>query len=244
MLVLKGRTVVVTRAVHQSEGFVRRLEAAGARVVRFPVIAIAPPIDWAPVDAAMAQLDGFDWIVFTSANAVEAFLHRVGARAVESRIAAVGPATAQALSEHRLPVHLMPENHVAEGLVDAFAHRNLAGKHILLPRAAAARDVLPQALRAQGAIVQIVDVYRNILPPAPGDFPAAADWVTFTSASTVKNLLALVPREQWENARLASIGPETSAVLRQHRLLVTVEASPSTQEALAEAIAMWENNAQ
>ncbi len=244
MLALNGRTVVVTRAAHQSEALVRRLEAVGARVVRFPVIAIAPPIDWAPADEAVAQLDAFDWIVFTSANAVQAFLGRVGARAVQSRIAAVGPATAQALSDHQLPVHLMPENHVAEGLVDAFAHQNLVGQHILLPRAAAARDVLPKALRAQGAFVQIVDVYRNILPPAPGDFPAAVDWVTFTSASTVKNLLALIPREKWGNARIASIGPETSAVLRQHQLLVTVEASPSTQEALAEAIVVWENSAQ
>ena len=246
MPALSGRTVVVTRAAHQSEALVRQLEAEGARVIRFPVIAIAPPADWAPVDQAIAQLDAFHWIIFTSANAVDAFLDRAGLLSARVRVAAVGPATARALEAHGIAVTLMPDGHIAEGLIAAFAQQHLAGKRILLPRAAAARDALPDALRTQGAYVEIVDVYRNVLPTASGSdkFPHAPDWVTFTSASTVKNLLALVPRDQWASARLASIGPATSAALRQHHLPVTVEASPSTQEALAEAIALWENSVQ
>jgi len=244
MRAFEGQTIVVTRAAHQSQGFVRLLEADGARVVHFPVIAIVPPADWTPVDRAIAELEAFAWVIFTSANAVAAFFQRAGGRGVKGRIAAVGPATAQALERLGFAVDLMPENHIAEGLIAALANEDVARKRILLPRAAGARDVLPNALSARGALVQAVDVYRNVVPPALPDFPSEADWITFTSASTVKNLLALVPRAQWAKAKLASIGPETSAALRQDRLAVTVEASPSTQEALVNAMAVWENSAQ
>ncbi|MBY0502409.1 MAG: uroporphyrinogen-III synthase [Bryobacteraceae bacterium] len=243
MPALSGRTVVVTRAPHQSAAFVRLLEAEGARVVRFPVIAIAEPASWAPVDESIAALPGFAWVVFTSANAVDAFLGRTNL-APGVQVAAVGPATAQALAQRGVAVQLMPESHVAEGLAAEFARLDLRDQRVLLPRAAAARDVLPEALRRQGALVTAVDVYRNVLPDSPGEFPAQPDWITFTSASTVKNLLALVPRELWGAAKLASIGPETSAALRKHGLPVTVEAAPSTQEALVRVIALWENSAQ
>lgn len=244
MPALDGRTVVITRAAHQSEGFVRLLEAEGARVVRFPVIAIAPPLDWAPADDAIGHLHQYDWLLFTSANAVDAFFDRAGDAFLYGRIAAIGPATAEALRRRNRPVDLMPDVHIAEGLLDAFAGWDVNRLHILLPRAASARDVLPKRLEERGAAVDLVDVYRNVLPEPTGDFPAAVDWVTFTSASTVKNLLALAPRERWASAKLASIGPETSAALRKHQLPVTVEASPSTQEALAAAITLWENSQQ
>ena len=243
MAALDGKIVVVTRAVHQSTGFVRLLEGLGATVKHFPVIAIAPPEDWGPVDRAIAGLDQYGWLIFTSANAVDCFFDRAGTARVKGRVAAVGPATAQALAARGVAVDLVPPDHIAEGLVAAFAERDLTGVRMLLPRAASAREVLPKALRAQGAIVDAVDVYRNTLPSTGAVFPAHPDWVTFTSASTVKNLLALVPREQFVSAKLASIGPETSAALRLHQLPVTAEASPSTQEALAAAMALWENGA-
>lgn len=243
MAALDGKLVVVTRAIHQSQGFVRRLEEMGAQVRHFPVIAIAPPEDWGPADQAIKQLHVYQWLIFTSANAVDAFFHRAGSPKQLPRVAAVGPATAQALQSRGVPVELVPENHIAEGLIAAFAHQDLHRIRVLLPRAAAARDILPDSLRQRGALVDVVEVYRNVLPEPVTDFPAAPDWVTFTSASTVKNLLALVPRERFATAKLASIGPETSAALRRHHLPVTVEASPSTQEALAAAIALWENNA-
>ena len=244
MPALDGRLIVVTRAAHQSAGFVRLLESLGATVAHFPVIEIAPPDSWAPVDTAVARFDEYAWLIFTSANAVDAFFDRAGTVAVHARIAAVGPATARALQNRGLAAELVPADHVAEGLITLFAAQNLAGSRILLPRAASARDVLPDALRAQGAVVDVVEVYRNTLPRPSQEFPAGADWITFTSASTVKNLLALVPRERLAGAKLASIGPETSAALRIHQLPVTVEASPSTQEDLAHALAAWENSAQ
>ncbi len=241
---LNGRLVVVTRAAHQSLGFIQLLESLGARVVQFPVIAIAPPADWAPVDQAIAALTTYDWLVFTSANAVDAFFDRAGELTPTARIAVIGPATAQAVARRGLSVDLQPANHIAEGLVAEFAALPFAGVRLLIPRAASARDVLPDALRMQGAQVDLVDVYRNTLPTEVAPFPDAPDWITFTSASTVKNLLALVDRARFAEARLASIGPETSAALRRHQLPVTVEARPSTQEALAQAMALWENNAQ
>ena len=244
MPALDGQRVVVTRAAHQSLSFVQSLESLGAIVLHFPVIAIAPPADWAPVDAAIADLARYQWLIFTSANAVEAFFARAGHVPFKGRIAAVGPATARALDHHGHGPTLTPADHIAEGLIALFAQEALGGVRILLPRAASARDVLPDALRAQGARVDVVDVYRNTLPAKSSVWPVAFDWITFTSASTVKNLLALVPRASVEGAKLASIGPETSAALRRHQLTVTVEASPSTQEGLAAAMAAWENSPQ
>ena len=239
---LSGQLVVVTRAPHQSQGFIQLLESLGARIAHFPVIAIAPPTDWGPADEAIGALENYEWLIFTSANAVDAFFDRASPRHLRNlfaRIAVVGPATAQALQKHGRSADLMADDHVAEGLIAAFARIEVNLLHMLLPRAAAARDVLPEALRDRGADVDVVEVYRNTLPAIGEPFPRDPAWITFTSASTVKNLLALVPREQWEHAKLASIGPETSAALRQHQLHVTVEAKPSTQEALAAAIARW-----
>lgn len=247
MPALDGQLVVVTRAVHQSAGFVRLLQQLGARVAHYPVIEIAAPLDWGPADEALNALYRYEWLIFTSANAVHAFFNRATPQQLEwlpTRIAVVGPATAQALERHHRQATLVADDHVAEGLIAAFARMEVNLLHMLLPRAAGARDTLPDALGNRGAAVDVVEVYRNTLPTPSQPFPANPDWVTFTSASTVKNLLALVPREAFAMARLASIGPETSAALRAHGLTATVEAKPSTQEALSDAIALWENNAQ
>jgi uroporphyrinogen-III synthase len=245
MAALDGQLVVVTRAAHQSSSFVQLLRSFGAEVAHFPVIAIAPPADWGPLDEALAKLHGYDWLIFTSANAVDVFFTRATPEQLQSlyaRIAVVGPATARAVERHHRTVDLVADDHIAEGLITAFGRLEVNRLHMLLPRAAGARDTLPDALGERGAAVDVIEVYRNTVPASPGAFPSTPDWVTFTSASTVKNLLALVPREQFADAKLASIGPETSAALRQHHLRVTVEASPSTQEGLAAAMAAWENN--
>ena len=239
---LEGQLVVVTRTPHQSQAFIELLKSLGANVAHFPVIAIAPPADWGPADQAIGSLENYEWLIFTSANAVDAFFDRTSSRHLKNlfaRIAVVGPATAQALERRYRSADLIADDHVAEGLITAFARFEVNLLHMLLPRAAGARDVLPEALRGRGADVDVVEVYRNTLPAITQPFPRDPEWITFTSASTVKNLLALVPREQWGDAKLASIGPETSAALRQHQLQVTVEAKPSTQEALAMAIAGW-----
>jgi uroporphyrinogen-III synthase len=159
-------------------------------------------------------------------------------------VAAIGPATARAAESRGLVVSLVPDEYVAESVAAAFEKEDLAGKAILLPRAAVARDVVPEALRARGARVDIVDVYRTVLPP---DAPESArriftggakpDWVTFTSSSTVKNLLAVAPREWLAGVRTASIGPVTSGVLRQHGFEPDAEAAESTMAGLVAAIA-------
>lgn len=233
---LEGQRVVVTRAAGQAEEFNAALRAAGAVVLEYPVIAIGPPASWEPVDAAIAQLADYDWIVFTSANAARLFWERAGAKATKARVCAVGPATARAVEQSGRVVDVVPGEFVGEGALATLKNLGVASQRILLPRATVARDVLPDGLRAAGALVDVVDVYRNVLPERPGAFPANVDWVTLTSASTVKNLLVLVGRDALDGVKTASIGPQTSAVLRMHDLPVTVEASPSTAEGLLEAM--------
>lgn len=238
---LSGQRVVVTRAEGQAREFTAALREAGAEVIEYPVIEIVEPESWEPVDRAIANLDQYDWLVFTSANAVRCFFQRAADARVRARIVAVGPATRKAIEDFGHSVDLVPEEHIGEGVVAALAEYNLRGTRILLPRAAVARDVVPQTLRELGAEVDVVDVYRNVLPQSPGPFPENVDWITFTSASTVKNLLALVDRSLIEPVRLASIGPETTKALRKHGLDATVEASPSTMDDLLAAMDAYED---
>ena len=233
---LDGQRVVVTRAAGQAEEFNRLLRQAGATVIEYPVIAIVHPSDWSAVDAAIARLATYHWIVFTSANAARIFWARAGAAASQARICAVGPATAGAVLEAGRSVDLVPRDFIGEGALQALSAAGVSGGRILLPRAAAARDVLPDGLRAAGAVVDVVEVYCNGLPADPGPFPVRPDWVTFTSASTVKNLLVLAGPDALKGVRLASIGPQTSAALRMHGLPVTVQAQPSTTAGLVDAM--------
>ena len=237
-LPLAGQRVVVTRAAGQAEEFNQALREAGATVVEYPVIAILPPETWAPVDAAIAQLAAYDWVVFTSANAAREFWHRAGDAPTSARICAVGPATAQAVTSAGRRVDLVPEDFIGEGALAALLNAGMAGQRVLLPRAAVAREVLPEGLRAAGAQVDVAEVYRNGLPANAAPFPAdpPPDWITFTSASTVKNLLVLAGPHVLQGVRLASIGPQTSAALRLHGLPVTVEAQPSTTAGLLDAM--------
>jgi uroporphyrinogen III methyltransferase/synthase len=159
-----------------------------------------------------------------------------------ARVAAIGPATAEAISQLHVKVDVIPENFVAEGLAAAFEQFDMTGRKVLVARAAEGRDVVPEALRQRGARVDVVDIYRNVVPP---DAPARArevfahkpDWVTFTSSSTVKNLLSMIDRTALEGVRLASIGPATSETMRKHGLTVDAEAEPHTMEGLVRA--MW-----
>jgi uroporphyrinogen III methyltransferase/synthase len=212
------------------------------------VIELAPLDDYSALDSAVARLEQYDWIVLTSTNAVDYFLARLRAcnrdvRAIRGKLCAIGPATREALEAAHLIVDLMPEEHVAEGLAQAFEKHDLGGARVLLPRAAEAREVIPKTLASMGAHVDIVDSYRNIVPR---DAEARireylrrgkrADWITFTSGSTVKNWLALAGRDSLDGVRVASIGPATSEVLRKHGVPVDAEANPYTTDALLEAI--------
>ena len=247
-LPLFGQRIVVTRAAEQARELTDRLRALGADAVELPTISLVPPLDTAPLDAAIAQLDTYDWLVFTSANGVRFFLERLDAsafdlRSLRARLAAIGPATAAALEALHLKTDLVPESFVAEALAEAFGKFDLAGKRIMLPRAAAARDVLPEALRAMGAQVDVAAAYRNVVPEGAAErarelfsSPRKPDWATFTSSSTVTNFLAIAPPGALEGVRIASIGPVTSAAAARHGLAVDAEAKRFTIDGLIEAL--------
>jgi uroporphyrinogen III methyltransferase/synthase len=162
-------------------------------------------------------------------------------RSLKARICAIGPATRRAIESLHLKVDRMPAEYVAESLVAAFASEPLQGKRILLPRAAVARDLIPVELAKLGAQVDVVEAYRNAIPE---DAPARAreifskkpDWITFTSSSTVKNLVAIAGSEALAGVRIASIGPVTSETVRRHGLKVDAEAKQYTIEDLVAAI--------
>ncbi len=230
-LPLYGKRVVVTRA--ETSRMNTKLRSLGADVVEFPVIRIVPPRDPAPLDRAVTELSTYDWLIFTSVNGVRQFFDRVqDLRTLRAKICTIGPATRDEVEKLKLVVDAVPEEYVGEGLLRALPG-DLTGLRILLPRAAVARDLVPDSLRERGASVDVVEAYQT-LPPDPPPAPhGPADWITFTSSSTVKNYLALAGKPQ---ARLASIGPITSETLRMHGLEPAVEAKEYTVEGLVEGI--------
>jgi len=247
-LPLFGQSIVVTRARGQAAVLSERLRALGAAVIELPVIELLPPADFAPLDRAIERLSSYDWIIFTSVNGVRFFLDRLDRsvsdlRQLRGRICAIGPATRRALEDLHLKVDLMPSQYVAESLLEAFEAHDLAGKRILLPRAAVARDLIPEALAQRSAMVDVVEAYRSSMPE---DAPARAreiftgvhppQWVTFTSSSTVHNLLQAAGRAPLERVRIASIGPVTSKTLRSHGLEVHAEAESYIIDGLVAAI--------
>ncbi len=247
-LPLFGKQIVVTRAAAQAGTLGNRLHELGAEVVELPVIAFAPPLDPAPLDFAIANLAEYDWLIFTSANGVRYFLDHLDQspydlRRLRAKLCAIGPATAKELEALHLKVDLIPEEYVGESLVAAMSKFDLTGKRILIPRAAVARDVVPDALLKLGAIVDVVETYRTVVPAGSEAIAKQLlsatrkpDWVTFTSSSTVKNFLVLAGAELLSGVNIASIGPVTSATARMHGLAVTVEAEPHTIEGLVDAI--------
>jgi uroporphyrinogen III methyltransferase/synthase len=247
-LPLFGLKIVVTRAAEQAGDLSDRLRALGADAIELPVISLGPPADPTPLDRAIENLAAYDWLIFTSVNGVRFFMDQLDQsphdlRSLKARICAIGPATRKTIEELHLKVDVMPEEYVAESLIGAFAAQDLAGKKVLLPRAAVARDVIPVELAKLGAQVDVVEAYRNVVPPNAPDrareiFNAAKkpDWITFTSSSTVKNLLAITGREVIDGIRIASIGPVTSSTLCAHGLQVDAQATQFTLDGLVAAI--------
>ena len=238
-LPLFGKRVVITREQLQAPQFSAQLRELGAEVVECPVIEIRPIPGPPP-----AGLCEYDWVIFTSVNGVRHFVDRLDdIRELKGKIAAVGASTKAALEALHLKVDLVPADYVAEGIVAAFANEDLLGKRILLPRASVARDLVPDELAKRGACVDVLDVYRTVVPEnAPGYAEQAfsgrekPNWVTFTSSSTVKNLLAIVDRQKLDGVRIASIGPVTSATIEKHGLHVDCEANPHTMNGLLSAL--------
>ncbi|MBM3761083.1 MAG: uroporphyrinogen-III C-methyltransferase [Acidobacteria bacterium] len=238
-LPLHGLRIAITRARHSALELAGQLTALGAQVLEYSTIEIAPPSSYAALDEAIAKLETYDWLIFTSVNAVEAFAARLrqssrDLRNLRARLCTVGPATRRALEQMHLKVDVVPAEYVAESLVKALESFPMQGKRVLIPRAAVARDTVPSALRELGAEVEIAEAYRTIVP-ASGPAPEA-DWVTFTSSSTVKNFIALNEPNTISRYKTASIGPITSETLRLHGIEPTVEANPHTTQGLIDAI--------
>ncbi|MEJ2218416.1 MAG: uroporphyrinogen-III synthase [Gemmatimonadota bacterium] len=248
---LAGKRVVVTRARHQAAEFVEALEALGAEVVAFPTIRIVAPEDPEPLRRAVADLASYDWLVLTSSNGVARFwneLQRAGVDAAALsglRIACVGTSTAAAVEAHGARVSVVPAKHVGEGLLEAMvATGAVAGARILLPRAAEARDVLPDGLRAEGALVDDVAAYRTV--PDTEGAAAMRSWLaageidvlTFTSSSSVRNFVETVGGDVG-GACVAVIGPVTGDTARELGLDVQVQAEPHTVPGLVQALAAW-----
>jgi uroporphyrinogen III methyltransferase / synthase len=234
---LAGRRVAVTRAREQASGLAARLRALGAEVLETPairIVALAPP---AP------EIERYDLVCLTSPNGVRLLFERLAAagrdaRALHgARVAAIGPATARALREHGVIADVMPERAVAEALVEALGETTV--RRALIARARVARDVLPDALRACGAEVDVLELYETVaepLSPEQADAARGADYVTFTSASTVRNLLSATGGTLDTAARLVSIGPVTSDALREHGLEPHVEAERHDVDGLVETL--------
>jgi len=248
-LPLFGRRIVITRAARQAAELREPLHALGAEVIELPVISIEPAEDPGPLERAAERIGDYDWIIFTSVNGVRFFVDaldrsKLDLRAIRARVCATGPATAGALERLHIKVDLMPERYVAESLAAAFAHVEMAQKRVLIPRAAVARDVIPVELRRRGATVDVVEAYRNMMPPGAaervrGIFEGARrpHWVTFTSSSTATNFLDAAGSAALEGVRVASIGPVTTATLGARGIHVDIEAREYTMEGLVAAIA-------
>ena len=248
-LPLAGRRILVTRAAHQAGKLSEELRALGAIPVEVPILEIRPPASYDPLDEALHRLNQYDWLIHTSATAARALAERaeqhgiaLDANALLS-VAAVGPATAAAAERAHLRVTLMPEAYVAEGLVSAFAEKAL-GKRILLARASVARDIIPDALRAVGATIDVVDAYQNVLPgAAPQRLRSALtqpiDAATFTSSSTVTHLAEAALKAgitfPLEGVPAISIGPITSQTLRDLHWEPAAEAQQHDIPGLIEA---------
>ena len=242
---LSGLRVVVTRPENQVDGMCNRLRALRAEPIEFPVISIAPAEAGGPLDRAIVQLDRFDWVIFTSVNGVEQFWARLVEVRTQShngpirgKVAAIGPATAAALRQRGVRVHLVPGEYRAEAILDEIG--GVAGQRILLPRADIARPALAEGLRARGAKVDEVAAYHTVLgQPHPAAFDAlrtGVDVITFTSSSTVRNFLRLTDGLDYGDPLIACIGPVTAATAREMGLHVDVVAKEYTIDGLLEAL--------
>jgi uroporphyrinogen-III synthase len=252
---LQGKRIVITRPRRQAESLVDRLQALGAVPVVFPTIVIAPAAQNGALEEAIANLTGYDWLIFTSRNGVEIFwdyLSRAGEsaeRLAEIKIAAIGPATAAALEERGATAHLVPSEYVAEGILAAIG--DVRGLRILLPRAELARPVLVDELAQRGAAVNEIAIYQT-LPGQPDEeawqeLRRGIDVITFTSSSTVHNFFALTGAEAktiLAEATIAAIGPITAGTVEQHGYSVDIVAREYTTEGLVQSLVAYYENIQ
>jgi uroporphyrinogen III methyltransferase/synthase len=253
---LFGKRVLVTRPREQAGELVDRLEAMGAEAIEAPMIRIAPPEDHGSLDEACANAGAFDWIVFSSVNAVEAFLDRLQRTPLDLRalggvkLCVVGSATAERLARHGLKADLVPGEYRAEAVLEALSRQgDLRGLKVLLPRADVGREIIAEGLRKHGVAVTEVVAYRTVAvdPERDGEpdvyrmlLDRRIDVVTFTSASAVRSLVRVLGAEPaadlLRTTVVASIGPVTAQVAAQYQIQSTVVPAEFTVPALVGAI--------
>jgi uroporphyrinogen-III synthase len=251
---LAGTRILVGRARHQAGSLSTSLRSLGAAVIEIPFIEIRKPQSYRPLDDALKSIRSYDWAILTSANGVEALWERVRRLRITRRtlkhlqIAAIGPATKKAIVKHGLKVKMVPEEYVAESVVKGLRDK-VNGKRVVLVRAKVARDVIPEALRAAGAEVHVVEAYETVVPERSrarlralmknrGRRPHI---VIFTSSSTAKNFAELLGNSRasaLSRVQFASIGPVTSATLRELQMPVAIEAREFTMGGLIRAIVL------
>lgn len=252
---LFGKRIVVTRTREQASELVALLEENGAHCLEFATISLHPPDSWEVLDRALADLGRFQWIVFTSINAIHAFFGRLYEKGFDSRalapcrVAAVGKVTADCLRCYGLVCDLLPGVFTGEGLAEAFEERGVAGEAILIPRALKAREILPERLSAAGAAVTVAPVYQNRRPEGTNEKLRAklaeknVDMVTFTSSSTVTNFVEMLGVKDgaelkglMEGVKIAAIGPITARTVEKYGLTVDVMPDAYTIPDLVRAI--------
>ena len=256
---LFGKRILVTRPKDQSMELIERLEAMGADAIEAPMIRILPPDDYAPLDDACARAGRFDWIIFSSANAVDAFMERLLAGPADARalggvkLCGVGPATAESLADYGLKVDLTPTEYRAEAVLRALADRGgVRGLKILLPHADIGRELLATELAKQGAAVEEVIAYRTIAVEADREgepdiyrmlLERSIDVVTFTSASAVRNFVRILGAEPAADLLgstvVACIGPLTAEAAAQSNIRTSIQPANYTIPALVDAIAKY-----
>jgi uroporphyrinogen III methyltransferase/synthase len=252
---LAGKRILITRAREQSGDFANRLKKLGAEVIEFPTIEIVPPLRWKELDQAIDRLRSYDWLIFTSANGVHFFWQRllergkVGRFPATLKICAIGPATAHQLNEKKISVSYIPNEFIAESILDGFKKRLIKEQRILLARAQKARDILPHGLKKMGAKVDVVEVYRTIRPKQGAKrlkqilTDGKIDVITFTSSSTVNHFFELLKKEDLKKILkgivIACIGPVTAETAKERGLKVQIQPEQYTIPALTQAIAEY-----
>lgn len=250
---LRGKRIVITRAKEQAESFSQKLKSLGAQVIEFPTIKFALPEDLTPVNKAISNLSRYHWLIFTSVNGVRFFFERLKEKGVDISslqsilIAAIGPATAKEVERRGLQVSYIPENYIAESIVEGFKRFDLKGKRALLPRAEKAREIIPEKLREEGMEVDVVAVYRTIPERRNASQVAElikkgeVDLITFTSSSTVRNFVEVLKekldlKKDLSQIKIACIGPVTAETAQKLGLKVDVLAEEYTIDGLIKSI--------